>query len=151
MNMVDLKALCEKLEANKNDIHTDMIQVGDLVEQKKKEFPQIFLEEVERGLKKFDGDFFLVRHVWRHKLNEEPQDRLLSRKTCERPTWRQTEWRFDRKHETWELLWTLPDQANHLWYKWNALQLQTEEEKRLLHDLLRWKVSNLMLFATVTM
>lgn len=139
----DLKKWLDEQAADPHDLRPDMIEVGDQVNEVNKTFPDRFMEEIEKGKKKYPGDFFVVRHLFKHQLTNEPQDLLFTRATCEAPTWRQTQWRYIRKADAWEMLWFLPDQSSHHYYKLNALSLATKEEQELLQNILKFESGEL--------
>lgn len=68
------------------------------------------LECVERGKKENDSDFFIVCITKKERLLQNViRTYYLHRKTCPTPSWDEAVYRYNRKDDSVEFLWVIPD------------------------------------------
>lgn len=85
------------------------------------------MECLERGMSRYEGDFYLTVLTKKERLLENVIRRyFIDRQSCPTPEFDQTVFRFCRKDDALEYLWTVPDiQACHELYA-NAISVSDE-------------------------
>ena len=118
-------------------ISTDLLQkefgkvnVIDQQREMQKEYIDNLVTCVEDSKKNFPGDFFIVVETKAERLMPNVmRNYFFSRWTCPTPTYDQSVFRYSKKGERLEYLWTLPskDACHHI--KMNAATLPEEESQ----------------------
>lgn len=101
-------------------------------------------EAVDRGYKKYKGDFFIHVETKREKLLENVlRNYFIIRETCPTPNYDQTVFRYHREKGDIQFFWTIPDRGTCFYFKQNALQV-VDEEKELLRFVLQFDDGTLL-------
>lgn len=89
--------------------------------------------EVELGLKKFDGDFFIVIDQKIEEVfgNRAARNQVYSRRTCPRPYYDQSVFKYLRFSGMLEYIWTVPARKTAYMLRDNALHVPPEERDLL--------------------
>lgn len=96
------------------------------------------LEAVDRGYKKYPGDFFIdVEKKAEVVLNKTFRTYYIDRLTCPTPNYDQDVYRYNRQKGEIEYLWSIPDKETTLTLIENALEV-VPEEKSLLNFCLKF-------------
>src|SRR5229473_2953273 len=100
----------------------------DYVNEYCKDYMPQFEECAELGKKRFKGDFFVVGLLHREKvLGNVIRRRFYAFETCPRPAYDQTVFKYYRKEERLEYLWTVPDPDTCDHFVFHALEIVPEE------------------------
>lgn len=94
-------------------------------------------EAVDRGIKQYEGDFFVTVLTKRERLlSNVIRFYYIPRQSCPTPNYDQSVYKYHRDKEEIEYIWTVPDPETCQVYLDNALQVAPEEK-----DLLRMIIS----------
>lgn len=134
----------DKTERNKtvgqiaSDLATGILDepehtVSERIDLSKNDYWNTLVQKCEEGKKTYDKDFFIELCVKREKLMWNIQPRWLGRprQTCPTPMFDQSVFRYIKKDDILEYLWTVPDMHSCSWLIVNALNVP-EEQKELL-------------------
>ncbi len=84
---------------------------------------------VDRGYKKYDGDFFIHVETKAEKLLPNTfRNYFIDRLTCPTPNYDQSVFRYNRKSGQIEYLWTIPDRETCFHLKDHALEVVAAEQ-----------------------
>ena len=106
------------------------INVIDQQREMQKEYVENLIKCVEDSKTSFPGDFFVVVETKTEKLMPNVmRNYFFSRWTCPTPNYDQSVFRYSKKDERLEYLWTLPskDACHHI--KLNALNMSKDESQ----------------------
>jgi len=131
----------EKVTAGK--IATDLMQKGmeqvNPIEYQReihKQYEKEIYTCVENGIKKYDGDFFIVVLYKRERaLLNVYRAYYFPRQSCPTPSYDQIVYKYHRKDRIIELLWVMPDIETATVFQNHALEIAPEEQG-LLHFVL---------------
>ncbi len=131
----------EKVTAGK--IATDLMQKGmeqvNPIEYQReihKQYEKEIYTCVENGIKKYDGDFFIVVLYKRERaLLNVYRAYYFPRQSCPTPSYDQIVYKYHRKDRLIELLWVMPDLETATVFQNHALEVSPEEQG-LLHFVL---------------
>jgi hypothetical protein len=116
-------------------VATDLMQKGleqvNPIEYQReihKNYEQEIYECVARGIKKYDGDFFVVVLYKRERaLLNVYRAYYFPRQSCPTPSYDQTVYKYHRKDRLIELLWVMPDLETATVFQNHALEVVPEE------------------------
>lgn len=117
---------------------TENISVIDQQREMQKDYMKNLLDAVDRGYKKYNGDFFV--HV---ETKAEPllpntfRSYFIDRLSCPTPNYDQSVFRYNRVKGEIEYLWTIPDRATAHHLIESALEV-APEERELLNFVLKF-------------
>ncbi len=129
------------------------LQLGDdgyavnVIDQQRamtEDYMKNLFESVDRGYKKFEGDFFIHVETKKEKLLENVlRNYFIIRETCPTPNYDQTLFRYHREKGDIQFFWTIPDRGTCFHFKQNALQI-ADDEKELLRFVLQFDDGTLL-------
>jgi hypothetical protein len=131
----------DKVTAGK--IATDLMQKGleqvnplEYQREIHKKYEQEIYTCVENGIKKYEGDFFVVVLYKRERaLLNVYRAYYFPRQSCPTPSYDQIVYKYHRKDRLIELLWVMPDLETATVFQNHALEVSPEEQG-LLHFVL---------------
>lgn len=86
--------------------HSAYDQMGEQL----KEYEQNVWQAVDDGIKKHDGDFFVVVITKKERLMHNViRNYFFTRSSCPTPEWDQTLYKYYRKNDALNYIWTIPD------------------------------------------
>jgi hypothetical protein len=89
-------------------------------------------------------EFFIVVLTQKIKIfNNALRNYFFGRLTCPTPEWDQTVYKYNRKDDCLEFMWTIPDKNTCEYMYYNALTIP-DEEKELLKYVIDYKEGNLL-------
>lgn len=123
----------DKVTAGK--IATDLMQKGieqvNPIEYQReihKQYEKEIYTCVENGIKKYDGDFFIVVLYKRERaLLNVYRAYYFPRQSCPTPSYDQIVYKYHRKDRIIELLWVMPDIETATVFQNHALEIASEE------------------------
>lgn len=87
---------------------------------------------VDRGQKKYIGDFFVEVQTKKEKLLENVfRNYFIDRKSCPTPNYDQAVYRYNNETQSVEFVWVIPDRDSAFHLKGNALEVAPEERDLL--------------------
>ncbi len=90
------------------------------------------LEALERGKKKYAGDFYIVPINQRFRLFPNViRTYFIDRLSCPTPDFDQTVFHYDKKADALIFLWCIPDKETCEWMKSNILSIEPEYRQLL--------------------
>jgi len=90
-------------------------------------------ECVDRSLKDFDGDFYIIVETEKERLMENVlRNYFFGRQSCPTPSYDQTVYKYDRSAGVVSFLWVVPSKDTCEMMRDNALNIAPEE--RVLRD-----------------
>lgn len=110
----------------------DKISIQEQQEAMQQDYMKNLLEAVDRGYKKYDGDFFVEVQTKNEKLLPNVfRNYFIDRVSCPTPNYDQSLFRYNRKKGEVEYIWTIPSReaCHHL--KNNQLEVVNEEQQLL--------------------
>ncbi len=116
----------------------EKVSIIDQQKAMQEDYMKNLIEAVDRGYKKYRGDFFVHVETKAEKvLANTFRNYFIDRETCPTPNYDQSVFKYNRLAGQIEYIWTIPDResAHHL--KANALEV-SPEEKELLHFVLKF-------------
>lgn len=133
-----MKETLGQLVTNIEHSAPEAVHLEDSQVSRAKEFIDNVLLCVENGKKLFDGDFYCVTTY----KNEHTMKRVFRHihfptKDCPTPTWDQTVYKYHRKDDHLEFIWTIPDPKTCTYLSTNAL-LVPADQKELLQFVLEF-------------
>lgn len=118
--------------------------VIDQQREMQKDYMKNLFEAVDRGYKKYYGNFFIHVEKKREPLLENViRNYFIDRQTCPTPNYDQDIFRYNRQKSSIEYLWSIPDRETCFHLKANALQV-VNEEKSLLNFVLQFDDGTLL-------
>jgi hypothetical protein len=107
-------------------------------------FEQAMLSWIEQGKKAYPGDFYVVVNLkLEQSLNYTPHMIPELRQSCPTPFYDQSVWKYHRKDDRLEFIWTIPDLQACLNLKLNAHKLP-DDQKELLGYVLDYSDGTLL-------
>lgn len=104
-------------------------------------------ETINEGARIYPGDFFVLIITKRERLMQNVfRNYFFHRSSCPTPDYDQTVYRYIKKDNAVEYLWTIPDRETALMLKENALSV-VESEKQLLYFVLAFADGDLFKLA----
>lgn len=89
------------------------------------------------GYHDLNGTFYIVVNTNRERiLKNIMRNKFSVRISCPTPTWMQTVYQYNAKHNRIQLLWTLPDMEGCNRLMRDALRIQVDEEQRALRNVM---------------
>ena len=108
------------------------IKVLDQSQAMLEDYWKNLLETVDRGYKKYPGNFFIHVETKKEPLLENVlRNYFIDRQSCPTPNYDQTVFRYNKELGQIEYLWTIPDRSTCFMLKDNALQVQLQERQLL--------------------
>lgn len=108
----------------------------ELQREMQKNYMSDLLQAVDRGYKKYSGDFFIhVEKKAERLLPNTFRTYFIDRLTCPTPNYDQDVFRYDRKKGEIEYIWSIPDRETSHHLIENA-PLVVQEERQLLNFVL---------------
>ncbi len=112
---------------------TDPIEIQRAMQET---YMKDLLDAVDRGYKKYNGDFFIhVETKAERLLTNTFRNYFIDRFTCPTPNYDQSVFRYNRRLGQVEYIWTIPDRETCHHLKENVL-IVAKEEKQLLEFVL---------------
>lgn len=125
------------------DTHDVRDQGGEMI---KPYLGELFVS-VDKGKELFEGDFFIEVQQQRFVLLAKVlRNYFIPRSTCPTPNYDQSVYRFDRKNDELEYIWTIPDRESAFDLIANALTIE-DEYRELLQYVLDFKDGTLFKLA----
>lgn len=104
------------------------INAIDYEREMHKEYEENVYEAAQRGLKQFDGDFFIVVLRKRERaLSPVYRNYFFPRQSCPTPTYDQTVYKYHRKDSMIEFIWVIPDLETATVFAGHALEIAPDE------------------------
>lgn len=115
------------LELEQKDTQDNPIDLQRAILSKDK-FDEQFQKCLSEGKNSYPGDFFICWLTWRHNLSAKSIcGRMFCRQTPPGPSFGQTVWRYVRKHDAYEELWTIPLAEVCAYYMTHMEEISPEE------------------------
>lgn len=96
------------------------------------EYMKNLFEAVDRGYKKYPGNFFIHVETKQEKLLDKTfRNYFIDRSTCPTPNYDQSVFRYNRDAGQIEYIWTIPSRDTCFHFKLNALEISPEERELL--------------------
>ena len=90
------------------------------------------LQAVDRGQKKYTGDFFVEVQTKKERLMENVfRNYFIDRLTCPTPNYDQAVYRYNNETQSVEFVWVIPDRDSSFHLKDNAIEVAAEERELL--------------------
>jgi len=127
--------------------HVDYATPNELGKEMLNDFEKSMLGWIDQGKEAYQGDFYIVVNLkLEQALNYVPHIIPELRQTCPMPFYDQSIWKYHRKIDDIEFLWSIPDPQACLNLKFNAPKL-VDEQKPLLKFVLDYADGTLALKA----
>ncbi len=95
-------------ELLQRDVHGD-VTAGEQMRESLSEYERFLLECVDLGKAKHPDDFYVVVHITREQVAANVlRNRFFHTHACPTPTWDQVVYKYHRKDERIEFLWSIP-------------------------------------------
>lgn len=127
------------------DLQTNIIQesahtISERIQAASPNYKAILHNAYLEGLKNKPNDFYIELCVKVEKLlwNVDPRWIPHVRDTCPTPCFNQSVYRYNKKDDCLEYMWTIPDIHSCVWMLQNALNLP-DEQRELLNYVLDFK------------
>lgn len=120
---------------------TNSLPVRDLTDEmnKKNDKMQLIWDAVNAGKDLYEGDFYVVYLRKKELLTPNVvRNYFFPRKSCPTPTYHQSVFKYYRKDNKLELLWTLPSQDAVQYYLHNRLTIPPSQMQVLKYVLEFW-------------
>lgn len=112
--------------------HLDYATPNELGAQMLNDFEKSMLGWIDQGKEAYPGDFYIIVNLkLEQALNYVPHIIPELRQTCPLPFYDQSIWKYHRKIDDIEFLWSIPDIQACLNLKYNAHKLP-DDQKQLL-------------------
>jgi hypothetical protein len=108
------------------------VSVKELGQDMLEDYMESLWECIDRGSKDIACDFFVVVLQKKERvLQNVVRNQFLYRRSCPTPTYNQSVFRYSRKDDELEYIWSLPDKDSCYMLRANALQVISEERDML--------------------
>ena len=124
----------------------DQIEVGDIAKQEEARYLEALHSALERGQKKFEGDFFVEVRLKKERIiaNALPRIYAVERFTCPTPFYGHDVFHYVRKGNEIHYLWSVPNPDICEYLKQNRMMLN-DDEKFLLKCIMAHESGELLL------
>ena len=113
-------------------------EFGKTVLQDKDDYMTNLWEAVDRGLKEYNPDNTLYVAILTNRerlIHNVMRNKFLPRQTCPTPTYSQSVFKYEKKPDRLQLLWTLPDRESCTMLLDAGIEVEGEERIVLKHVL----------------
>jgi len=124
------------------ELYIEAVEKGEKYETEElrremhKDYENHIIDCVKRGMKEFEGDFFVHVETKKERLTPNViRNYFIARKSCPYPFYDQTIYKLHRKEDLLEFLWVIPAKDVCIQYRDHALEVP-KEEKDLLNFIL---------------
>lgn len=110
----------------------DVVPVREIGKDMLQDYMENLWECVSRGSKDLASDFFVVVLQKKERIMQNVvRNQFLYRKSCPTPTYNQSVFRYSRKDDELEYIWSLPDKDSCYMLRANALMVAPDERDML--------------------
>jgi hypothetical protein len=119
----------------------------ELQREMQKTYEDQVLEAINRGIKQYPGDFYVVVETKKERLLENVlRNYFFPRSTCPTPIYDQTVYRYHAQEQAIEFLWVVPSRDTCVLMRENFLSI-VDDEKPLLQFVLMFEDGTLLRYA----
>lgn len=116
-------------ELLQKDTHSDHT-AGEQMEKQLENFEENFFECINRGKSMFPGDFYIIVITKRERLFANVlRNFFFPTLACPTPTWDQIVYKYNRKDESHDFLWVIPDKESCNFIASNRLSLDLSQQE----------------------
>ena len=113
------------LDAFEKETHP--VEVEELRQRFHKNYEKNIYECVENGKKMFDGDFFVHVETKRERLTPNViRNYFVARRSCSRPWYDQTIYKYHRNEDRIEFLWVIPSKPTCIEFREHIMEIPSE-------------------------
>jgi hypothetical protein len=113
-------------------------EFSDAVLKENEDYMKNIWQAVDRGYKEWNADIFFITvlSLRERLLSNVFRNKFLPRQTCPTPTYCQTVFKYEKKPDRLELLWTIPDHDSCTMLLQNAPLIEAADERVVLRNVM---------------